>query len=511
MIRIWGSNSEPSAQGRIKGAKPIAVLDIGSNSVRLVVYERHARALTVLYNEKASSALGRGVAATGRIAEKNKTHALRAARRFALVAKLMNVQDMHILATSAVRDAENGAEFAAEIESIMQAKVQVLSGEQEAHFAALGVVDGMPDFKGFVGDMGGGSLEISRVEEGTDFDGQTLELGVIRLQDDSDGSAEKAREIAIERLADTALVGAGGAYCAIGGTWRSLAKLHQKRQKYPLHMIQNYSVAADEMLALCNDVIAAYEAEGTYDNADHMSSSRRGLVPFGAAVMAACIEVGKLTRIDFSALGVREGYLFSRLDTQEQNVDPLLMFCEEMSVLRSRSPAHALDLIAFTANFMAGAEFEETPEDVRLRHAICHLADIAWRGHPDYRGDQAVDTIAYGSMVGIDHPGRLFIAESLAVRYMGLKHKILSASLQALLQESAHKRARMIGVLLRVAYPLSAGMPGILPHVWFSRDGKVLQLHLPQSYAFLDGDRLESRLKQLAGAARLSAGRIMVG
>lgn len=511
MIRIWGSNGEPSAQGRIKGAKPIAVLDIGSNSVRLVVYERHARALTVLYNEKASSALGRGVAASGRIADKNMAHALRAARRFALVAKLMHVQDVHILATSAVRDAENGPAFAAEVETIMQAKVQVLSGEQEAHYAALGVVDGMPGFQGVVGDMGGGSLEISRVEKGADFEGQTLELGVIRLQDDSGGSAQKAREIAIERLSGTSLVGAGGAYCAIGGTWRSLAKLHQKRVKYPLHMIQNYTVGADEMLALCNDVITSFEAEGTYENADHMSSSRRGLVPFGAAVMAACIEVGALKRIDFSALGVREGYLFSRLEAEEQSVDPLMMFCEEMSVLRSRSPAHAHDLISFTENFMAGAELDESPEELRLRNAVCHLADIAWRGHPDYRGNQAVDTVAYGSMVGIDHPGRLFIAESLAVRYMGQKHKSLSASLKELMDDRAQKRARLLGVLLRVAYPLSAGMPGILPHVWFSRDGKVLQLHLPQPYAFLDGERLESRLKQLSGAARLSAGRIMIG
>lgn len=513
MIRIWGVDADTTAQGRIKGARPTAVLDIGSNSVRLVVYERHARALTVLYNEKAASALGRGVAATGRIADKNMAHALKAARRFALVAKLMQVGLTHVLATSAVREAENGKEFAEQISEIMQAPVKVLSGREEAHFAALGVVAGMPKFSGFVGDLGGGSLEVSRVEHGEDFDGETYELGVIRLQDDSDGSAVKAYELAKKRLRSSALSGGSklGSFCAIGGTWRSLAKLHQKRCDYPLHMIQHYRAGAKDMLELCHSIIKSYEDDGSYKHSDSMSSSRRSLVPFGAAVLAAALELGGFDEVVFSALGVREGFLYGELQPQEREQDPLLQVSEEMSVLRARSPAHAEDLIEFTTRFIEGAGIKENAEDVRLRKAVCYLADIAWRGHPDYRGEQAVGMIAYGALVGIDHPGRIFLAQALAVRYMGLKHKSISAELFELLDDTADKRAKMLGVLLRVAYPLSAAMAGILPHVNFSCDDKMLQLHIPEDYAFLDGDRLDSRLKQLAGAARLGGSRVLIG
>jgi exopolyphosphatase/guanosine-5'-triphosphate,3'-diphosphate pyrophosphatase len=163
LTQFWGVDADPTAQGRIKGAKPVAVLDIGSNSVRLVVYERHARSLTPLYNEKSACALGRGIAQTGRLADTNVAQALEAIKRFALVARMMRVGKVYVLATSAVRDAANRDEFVDAVEAIMDTKVQVLSGEREAHFAALGVVAGIPGFDGIVGDLGGGSLELTAI------------------------------------------------------------------------------------------------------------------------------------------------------------------------------------------------------------------------------------------------------------------------------------------------------------------------------------------------------------
>ncbi len=513
MIVRWGVDADPTAQGRIKGAKPVAVLDIGSNSVRLVVYERHARALTPLYNEKASCALGRGVAATGRLADANTAHALQAMRRFALVARLMGVGQTHILATSAVREASNGPAFCAAVEAIMHAPVKVLAGVEEAHYAAIGVVAGMPEFTGVVGDLGGGSLELSRVENGADTGGETHELGVIRLQDDSGGSAQKAAGLARERLQKSAQFGAGpnGTFCAIGGTWRSLVKLHQRQKKYPLHMIQHYTAKASDIIELCDTVVADFEATGTYQNENHLSSSRRGLMPFGAAIMSETLRVGQFDKVVFSALGVREGYLYSLLKPKEQAVDPLLQACEEMSVLRARSPAHAYDLMEFSEQFIAATGLPETPAEKRLRHALCFLADIGWRGHPDYRGEQSVDLVAYGALVGIDHPGRAFLAEALAVRYMGLKHKSISSALLKLAGSKGSARARILGALLRVAYPMSAGMPGVLPRVRFSTDGDTLVLHLPQDFEFLGGDRLENRLSQLANTSNMSEKRVTIG
>jgi exopolyphosphatase / guanosine-5'-triphosphate,3'-diphosphate pyrophosphatase len=510
--QFWGVDADPTAQGRIKGAKPVAVLDIGSNSVRLVVYERHSRSLTPLYNEKSSCALGRGIAATGKLADDNVDRALTAIKRFALVSRMMRVGKVHVLATSAVRDASNREEFVRAVEAIMDAKVQVLSGEQEAHFAALGVVAGIPGFSGMVGDLGGGSLELSSIDNGADSGGETFELGVIRLQDDSDGSLTKAAGIARERLRNSSLVGSGGGtFGAIGGTWRSLAKLHQIQRDYPLHMVQHYLVPADDMIKLCNEIVDGATGPKSYPGSDNVSSSRRDLVPFGAAVMAEVLKAGDFDNVVFSALGVREGYLYGLLDPREREIDPLIQGSEELSVLRSRSPAHAGDLIEFTQGYLAVAGIKETAEEKRLRSVACLLADIGWRAHPDYRGAQSIDAVAYGSLTGVDHPGRAFLSHVIAVRYNGLKIKGVTQPLIGLAGPEMTARARLIGALFRVAYPMTAAMPGILPRIRFALEGQTLVLILPKDFAFLDGEHLQGRLEQFAGAAGHKNSEVRIG
>ena len=504
MNQFWGVDADPTAQGRIKGARPVAVLDIGSNSVRLVVYERHARALTALYNEKSSCALGRGVAATGKLSEENVARALTAIQRFALVARLMKAGSVHVLATSAVRDANNSAEFVTAVQRIMGVPVRVLSGEEEAHYAAMGIVAGIPSFEGIVGDLGGGSLELSSIVGGVDAVGETHGLGVIRLQDDSEGSPLKAQVIARSRLKESALVkSSASTFCAIGGTWRSLAKVHQVQRRYPLHMVQHYTAKGPDLAKLCDDIVTAAAENKPYPGMDTASSSRRDLLPFGAAVLGEVIRAGNFKHVVFSALGVREGYLYSLLDNTEKAVDPLVQAAEEISVLRSRSPLHAEDLVAFTDNFLAAIGFSETEEEKRLRRVACLISDIGWRGHPDYRGEQSIDMVAYGSMTGVDHPGRAFLAEVLGVRYMGLKQKSVSRAILSLSGPIYSTRARLLGALFRVAYPMSAAMPGVLPRANFLVDNGTLVLNLAHDLAFLAGEHLQGRLDQLAAVADL--------
>lgn len=509
MNQFWGVDADPTAQGRIKGAKPVAVLDIGSNSVRLVVYERHARSLTPLYNEKVSCALGRGIATTGKLADDNVERALTAIQRFALVVRMMRVGKTYVLATSAVRDASNRREFVDAVEAIMEAKVHVLSGEQEAHFAALGVVAGIPGFSGMVGDLGGGSLELSTIDNAVDSGGETFELGVIRMQDDSGGSMSRAADIIRKRLGASSLSGnSGGTFAAIGGTWRSLAKLHQVLRDYPLHMVQHYTVPAADMIAFCNEIVGSRKG---YSGSEHVSSSRRDLVPYGAAVMAEVLRAGKFDRVMFSALGVREGYLYGLLDKKEQRIDPLIQGAEELSVLRSRSPAHADDLIEFSGRYLDVAGTNETEDERRLRIVACLLADIGWRAHPDYRGAQSVDTIAYGSLSGVDHPGRAFLAHVIAVRYNGLKTKGLDLPLIGLADTAMISRARLIGALFRIAYPITAAMPGVLPRIRFALEDDRLVLILPPDFAFLDGEHLRGRLDQFASAVGHKDSMVRIG
>jgi exopolyphosphatase/guanosine-5'-triphosphate,3'-diphosphate pyrophosphatase len=275
-------------------------------------------------------------------------------------------------------------------------------------------------------------------------------------------------------------------------------------------MVQHYSVPAADIAKFCDEIVDEVAKGRPLPGAEQVSTSRRELIPYGAAVLSEVIRAGRFDSVVFSALGVREGYLYSLLDPAQQALDPLIEAAEEMSLLRSRSPAHAVDLIDFTGQLLDALGIKETPDEERLRRVACYLADIGWRGHPDYRGEQSVDLIAYGSLTGVDHPGRAFLAEVLAVRYMGLKHKSVSQDLLNLSGPAASSRARLIGAAFRVAYPMSAAMPGVLSRTGFERIDDRLVLRLPNDLAFLSGEHLTGRLEQLAGTAAIKNTGIVV-
>ena len=495
------SLKQPQAQGRIDDGQPIAVLDIGSNSVRLVVYERHVRALTPIYNEKVACGLGRGIGQTGTLAQESVDRALVAMRRFARVCAITKVGTLHILATAATRDASNGALFIEAVEEIMDASVRVLSGEEEAHYAAMGTLAGMPHQNGLLGDFGGGSLEFAHLENRHVVAGETHKVGAIRLQDDSEGDVSRAYDIALKRLSKSDLLQSEKwpEFVAIGGTWRAIAKILQDETDYPLTMIQGYRVSAKEMRALCAKIVDGAKKGEFPEALSRLSSNRRELVPFGAAALLATLELGKFKGVKFSALGVREGYLFEQLPQPAQETDPLLQACEDLSVLRSRAPQHAADLIDFSNRFCEAAKIGETDTHRQLRHATCYLSDISWRGHPDYRGTQAIDSVAYGAFVGIDHKGRSHISRALAVRYAGLKRKHIEAdTLFDLCDEDDAYHADIVGSLLRLAYLLSAAMPGVLSTIeWALTEDNKLQLLLPAGLEVLAAEKMLRRFKQL--------------
>ena len=205
--------------------RPVAVVDIGSNSVRLVVYDGLRRSPTPVFNEKILCGLGKGVAITGKLADSGIARALAALRRFRALAKQIGVKQVFAVATAAAREATNGQTFIESAEEAIGVGINVLSGKEEARYAALGVIAGIPEADGIVGDLGGGSLELIDVQDGKLRDGITLPIGPLRLIDMSGGSIKRAKEIVDEYLEKATLLGnlKGRSFYAVGGTWRNLA------------------------------------------------------------------------------------------------------------------------------------------------------------------------------------------------------------------------------------------------------------------------------------------------
>lgn len=492
------SDKHPPARGRFTGSGPIAVIDIGSNSVRLVVYEREARSPTILFNEKVLAGLGRGIATTGELAEDSTASALAALSRFRFLCAHLGVKAVYVLATAAARDASNGAAFVAEVERVTGQSVRILNGAEEAYYSALGIMAGFWKPHGVVGDLGGGSLELVSIGARGPGQGETFPLGGLRLQEASGGRIARAQKIVDDALAKAnwPVRAARHTFYAVGGTWRSLARLHLFQAGYPLHVMHNYAIPAEEAIEFCR--VVSTRDVNTLDFIDVISRQRRALLPFGAIVMERVLRAMKADRVIMSATGVREGLLYEHLPPAIRRQDPLLESARELAHLRARSPEYAEELITWTDQLMPVIGVDETEEELRLRHAACLLSDIGWRAHPDYRGEQSLNIISNAAFAGIDHAGRAYLAMTVFFRHQGLIDDALSPRLRELAPTRLKERARILGAALRVASLVSASMPGTLLKTSIQRDEDSLTLTLPGPLAMMDGERLRKRMVQFA-------------
>ncbi len=484
------------ARGRLPISAPIAVVDIGSNSIRLVAYEGLTRAPTPIFNEKVLCGLGRGVAKTSLLPEDGVRQALQALQRFRKLIDLMGITDVKVLATAAARDAKNGLDFLREAEAAIGTKVELISGQREAKLSAMGVLSGFHSADGIVGDLGGGSLELIDIHGHKLGKGASVKLGGLALMDASGGSLKKAAKLVEKDLKKVELKGKNRTFYAVGGTWRSLARLHMRQVGYPLNVLHAYSITAREAIDFCR-MVQRVEPE-TMQSIETVSAARRPLLALGALVLEKVLMTSGCARVVFSATGVREGLLYDALEPREKRQDPLIAAARDLNVLRSRSPRHGEDLALWTDALMHSTGMDEAPEDARLRRAACLLADIGWRAHPDYRGEQSLNIISHAAFSGVDHPGRAFIALSVFYRHVGLSEDELSPRLRELASTRLLDRARILGAAMRVAYILTASMPDVLPRAPLRREGKALVLTLPGDLAALASDRLSNRMKQLA-------------
>ncbi len=483
-----------------KRASSVAVIDIGSNSVRLVVYESMARSLVSLFNEKTLCGLGREVQSTGLLAPDAVAKALTSLRQFRALCKIMKVGRVYAIATAACRDATNGPDFIAKAERICGINIEILSGPREAKLSALGVLSGIHNPDGIVGDLGGGSLELIDVRGNRVRQGVTLPLGSLALQDASDKSLKRAERIVKTDLSGVAQLkaGRGRTFYAVGGTWRALARIHIIQSGYPLRVMHGYSIPAPDALDFAQR-LRRLASTNMLANIEAVADARRPLLTYAALVLEYVIRVAQPKTIVFSTFGVREGLFYEMLPQIERSQDGLICAAQTLNELMSRSARHAQELIGWTDRLVRVVKLRETDEDRRLRHTACLLSDIGWRVHPDHRGEETLNLISNGNFGSVSHQGRAFVALSVFYRYAGLSEENEPpVAIRELVPPAMVERARVLGAAFRVAHLISAARPGVLPATHFRSGSRKLMLVFEHRMVDLVADRVGSRFKQLA-------------
>jgi len=482
---------------------PVAIVDIGSNSVRLVVYEGESRTAATVQNEKSICAIGRDMVTSGRLHAEGCAEALEALARFRLIADGLSVPVREAVATAAARDAINGAEFIARAEKAWGSPIRVLAGEDEARIAAEGVIAGIPDADGLAADLGGGSLDMVGVKNGRTSGAHTLPFGPLRLMDQSKGDPDKARDLVDKGLKELSNLDANALY-AVGGIWRSFARVDMEEQNYPLHVLQHYTIPRGRALRLCR--LLAGLSKDSIRKIKVVSKRRAESLPYGAVVLERLIEAAGVKDVVISAYGLREGLLYSRLPASERSKDPLVDFARASNWRFARVPGHAQEMFDWTRVLFDG----ESGEAVRIREASAFFADMGWRRHPDDRAVGAFSQVLTAPFAGADHRARALIAASIFHRYSGDEDFPLDLGPVGLLDKDDEKRAKLLGLTWRFAFSLSASAAGELANYRLRVTPAKVILEVPKKREAIASEPVQKRLGELADAMG-RRGEILVG
>ncbi|MBV9734397.1 MAG: Ppx/GppA family phosphatase [Acidisphaera sp.] len=478
------------------------VVDLGSNSVRLVVFEGRSRNPLAIFNEKAVLRLGRGLQASGRLNEEGMAQAVTVLHRYHAIARAMGAEPLEVLATAAVRDAANGPAFVHSLQARLPGlPIRVLSGEAEAELSAAGVLCGIPAAHGVLADIGGGSLELVRLAHGASGEARTLRLGVIRLAERAGGDPARARAVAEEDLADVpwlAAAGEGDLYL-VGGAFRALARIHMAQTGYPLTMVHHYTIRREEARDLTGVVAGA--GRRALERLPGLSRRRIDDLPFAGIVLRRLLRVTGVRRVVFSANGLREGWFLRRMPAEIRSLDPLLAAGRDYARRHGRDPALPPALLAWT-DPLFGAE--QAPLR-RLREAACWMSDIGSRDHPEYRAEQTFLRVLRQPGIGLDHHARAFLALAIAMRYEAEPDAPFLRPARLLLDVAAGNRAETLGVALRLAYTLSGGTPDLLAGTALRVEPRRLVLLLAENSGAFAGESVLRRLDRLAQALGLEA------
>ncbi|MGK2872338.1 MAG: Ppx/GppA phosphatase family protein [Alphaproteobacteria bacterium] len=492
VLKHNASGGKPAANQINSSGKRIGVIDTGSNSVRLVVYDGLRRTPIPLFNEKVFCGLGKSVAASGRIEGEAAESARATLRRFAMLLRSMNVGQIEAVATAASREAENGAEFIAELSREIGIDIRIISGAEEGRLAALGVLAGNPRARGLAGDMGGSSIELIAIGRGKHGRAETLPIGPLKVKKATPDQLDSRIDEMFARH-DWIREFCGETFYAVGGSWRALAQAHMEMINHPVHVIHEYAIAAPEAMRFTGEISRMTQAE--LDALPGLSRRRAETAAAAAAVLNRLLRRTQVRRVVFSAYGLREGLLFDHLPKSLQARDPLIAACEEKGARLGRFPEHADEITRWTS-----ALFEAESESAqRLRHCASLLSDIGWRVHPDHRANHCLMEVVNSQFAGITHRGRAMLALAVYFRYRTEPAQGAIARLWAFAGEAA-ENARILGLALRLAHTISGGTGGILQNCSLQMRPGELCLLMPAEYKDLVGEVLIKRLRQLAQA-----------
>ncbi len=471
----------------------VGVVDVGSNSVRLVVFDGAARSPAYFYNEKLMCSLGEGVRETGRLNPEGRVRALSAIKRFQAIARSLGIDPLSAVATAAVREADDGEDFRNDVREQTGMELRVIEGPEEARLSAQGVLLGWPGSYGLVCDIGGASMELAEIADGRVGKCITSQLGPLRLKGISGG--KKGRKQFIKETVEDLAAQMGpqsNRLFLVGGSWRAIAKIDMIRRNYPLHVLHEYRMSRKSVRATIEFI-----QDHTPDELRALSGAspaRIALVPIAAEVLSRLVKTFKPADIAISSYGIREGLLYEVMPQNLRDMDPLIEACQISEEKDARLPGFGNVLYDFVLPLFKG----EPESRKRLIHAACLLHDVSWRAHPDYRAEVCFDYATRANLGGMKHSERIYLGLALLHRYKNKRDDARFGQLAALLDPKDLHQAEVLGKAIRFGAMLWMQQEAHPCTFKWAPRKKHLVLHLSKDAEDLFGEVAQARLQSLA-------------
>lgn len=489
--------------------REVGVVDIGSNSVRLVIYDVFGAHFTPIYNEKVLAGLGRALKETGRLSEEGKALTLQALHRFDRIAKARGLPPLIFGATAALRVAKDAAEFLEQIRLETGIVITPISGDEEARLSAMGLMSMHPRAEGLAADLGGASLELVEINgrAATTNIGrrQSLPLGPFDLMGDdlthlTDERITKAKSKILEYLSghsDLVETGRDKTLYLIGGAWRNLAAIHQSYIDYPLRTLQSYKMLPD--IAQIHARWAYGDGRETVLNWPGMRRRRAETLPYSGLLLDVLVDAIKPSSVVISQSGLREGLVQNAIPEAQRKRDPLFDGCRAFAKGSLQTENFARPLIRFVEPVKSLYPTVFNPEDdVRLLKAACLMAGIGKDLHPDYRPEAIFAAVLYAPVAGLSHEERAFLALCLFRSYTSSRTVPTPNIIEALLTVEQRQVARMIGSTIRLAIVATGRSSELLDAFRvFKGDGQLVLEVTPKERALIS-NQVFFRLKKLA-------------
>ncbi|MEM7642737.1 MAG: Ppx/GppA family phosphatase [Pseudomonadota bacterium] len=479
-----------------RALRRVGVIDVGSNSVRLVVFDGAARSPAYFFNEKILCGLGAGLAETGKLNPEGRARAMVALRRFAILARGMAVNSLTAVATAAVREAEDGPAFEAEVEAETGLKLWVIDGTEEARLSGQGVLLGWPEAEGLMCDIGGSSMELAELSGGAVGAVVSGKLGPLKLVG-AGGRSGRKREIDAGVAAMAKVLGRDryDRIYLVGGSWRAIARVDMERRGYPLHVLHEYTMTPKDLRATFDHI-----AESDLDDLRQRTSTsaaRMSLVPIASEVLSRVLKTFHPKEIAISAYGIREGLLYEQMPDVLRARDPLIESCRFAEAKDARLPGFGRVLYHFVAPLFGRISRRRQ----RLIRAACLLHDVSWRAHPDYRAETCFDNATRANLGGLTHSERVFLGLALLHRYRNKREGTPFDALAPLLNDEDTVQAEVVGKAMRFGAMFSAQDPSLMGKLKLFPKKGVLELSLPKGDGeALFGEVAEARFKSLASS-----------